>query len=68
MHSLASSRWQPASDPIDSRYVGELQGHGNAKFGLAKAGKKATAGVSIDELKQQWGFKPWPADTEAEMN
>lgn len=33
------SRWQPASDPVDPRYVGELKGHGEAKFGLAKAGE-----------------------------
>jgi hypothetical protein len=31
---LAGS-WQPASQPVDPRYVGEAKGHVDAKFGLA---------------------------------
>lgn len=39
------TRWQPAADPVDSRYVGELKGHGEKKFGLSKAGQVCRSGA-----------------------
>eukprot|EP00730_Choanoeca_flexa_P011227 TRINITY_DN24089_c0_g1_i1.p1 TRINITY_DN24089_c0_g1~~TRINITY_DN24089_c0_g1_i1.p1 ORF type:complete len:342 (+),score=71.35 TRINITY_DN24089_c0_g1_i1:237-1262(+) len=52
------TRWQPSADPIDPRYSGEAQGHGDAKFGLHNTDTAASKqGVTIDELKAQWGLR-----------
>jgi len=61
------TRWQPASQPVDPRFIGDqTTGHGLAgesKFGvyaqeLEKGGeKKDKKGVSIQELKKLWGFQ-----------
>ncbi|XP_045196302.1 uncharacterized protein LOC123551431 isoform X2 [Mercenaria mercenaria] len=49
------TRWQPASEPADPRYVGDFKP--TAKFGLyASVGSKPRT-VTMEELKAKWGFQ-----------
>jgi len=60
-------RWQPADQPTDPRYVGEIDIDSFAKAGLyskddekqdADANSVASAvSVTMSELKRQWGFQ-----------
>lgn len=51
------TRWLPASHTPDPRYVGASVGHTDAKFGVAgKELELAPKGVTMETLKQQWGF------------
>ena len=61
-------RWQPAADPIDARYVGDLKHEdgGELKVGIEGVNKaegeatgpepEAAPTVTIQELRRRWGF------------
>lgn len=49
------TRWQPASEPADPRYVGDLKPI--AKFGLHAADGDKPRTVTMEELKAKWGFQ-----------
>lgn len=50
------TRWQPASQPADPRYVGDLK-KPLAKFGLHAGDGKQPSTVTMEELKARWGFQ-----------
>ena len=60
-------RWQPADQPSDPRYVGEIDIDSFAKAGLySKDDEKqdidtdsvtSAVSVTMSELKRQWGFQ-----------
>ncbi|KAL4232958.1 hypothetical protein ACF0H5_007646 [Mactra antiquata] len=49
------TRWQPASQPADPRYVGDLKPI--AKFGLYATDEQKPKAVTMEELKFKWGFQ-----------
>ncbi|XP_052242783.1 uncharacterized protein LOC127852830 isoform X2 [Dreissena polymorpha] len=51
------TRWQPANEPADPRYVGDFQKPAQ-QFGLyADAEKMKPSAVTMEELKARWGFQ-----------
>lgn len=58
-------RWQPAADPVDDRYMRPNEPRAKAgawaKDGSAVAGEAAPHRVTIEQLKERWGFSPAPA-------
>ncbi|XP_052808816.1 uncharacterized protein LOC128237376 isoform X1 [Mya arenaria] len=51
------TRWQPAGEPSDPRYVGEFKKPAQS-FGLyAKDDKAPPSAVTMEELKAKWGFQ-----------
>ena len=54
-------RWQPADEPMDPRYVGEIDIASFTKAGLysddGDKGEVEKATVTMSELKRQWGFE-----------
>eukprot|EP00117_Sycon_ciliatum_P049377 scpid68644/ scgid4501/ len=59
------TRWQPAAESADHRYVGDIVGHADAKFGVhAKEKEVGTGeqddqlrtGVTMASLRQAWGI------------
>lgn len=55
-------RWQPAADPVDERYMRPNEPRAKAgawaKDGSDSSGGAAPDRVTIEQLKQRWGFLP----------
>ena len=49
------TRWQPANEPADPRYVGKATGHLDAAFGLSAQEDEATATLEAKRQKQGEG-------------
>ena len=56
-------RFQPASDPVDPRYVGEVRASDRVVSGAHAKDDAATKEekVSIGDMKRAWGFAPYAA-------
>ena len=53
--NLYISRWQPASEPADHRYVGEMKPI--AKFGHYGKDNIESESVTMNQLKEKWGLQ-----------
>ncbi|OWF45861.1 uncharacterized protein LOC110456468 [Mizuhopecten yessoensis] len=50
------TRWQPACDQLDTRFMGQFEVESGAKFGLNAEGDKISNSVTIEMLRKEWGI------------